>query len=257
MKTCLISVVAVSLAATAACEATVSQSNSATPEEYADNEQFLPEIVRDGETYAFRDWYGEPAPSAFVPCADETRWRLPISGRCVGVVDYDALPSKVAAVDYPGCTWVNTEADFGVDALLFRALGCSDQTTELDYGGGAHAAELTYAVSPAYGDIHLGHVAVRIATYWGDDEFRLRETIPEETMDACEIRPAGEGYPGGAMVIAPRADAPSADCGLYAQGTDYDTFWMVSPDKDYVYAVSLPAEGWDIDPFSFEVVTPE
>jgi hypothetical protein len=153
--------------------------------------------IRKGEIYAFRDWYGEPAPSALIACPDETQWRLPISGRCVGAVDYDALPAKIVAAEYPGCAWVNSEADFGADAILFRAQGCGDEVTTLDYGGGAHAAELAYAISAPYGDILVGHVAVRIATFWGDDEFRLRVTIPEESIDQCDIRPAGEGYPGG------------------------------------------------------------
>jgi hypothetical protein len=216
----------------------------------------LPDVVRDGETYAFRDWYGEPAPSALLTCPEETEYRLPISGRCVGVVDYDSLPPRIAATEFPGCGWVYTEADFGSEALVFRAMGCSDQVTTLDYGGGAHAAELIYAVSAPYGDELKDHVAVRIATYWGDDTFRLRETIPDEGADACQILPAGESYPDGAMIIVPMGDTPAETCGNYAVSDAFDNFWLVSADKAFVYAFSLPVAGWDIDPFSFERVTP-
>ncbi len=215
----------------------------------------LPSVVRDGETYSFEDWYGTPAPSALIACSGEFEWRLPISGQCVGAVDYDTLPKFIVDQEPVGCAWVNTEADFADKALRFRALGCSDAMTTLDYGGGARAAELTYVMSASHGEAFKDKVAVRLMEYWQDDTFRLKETIPEESADQCEIRPAGEGYPTTALVIAAKADYPTADCGAYAVGGETDNFWVVG--KELVMAFSLPSDGWDIDPTSFELVTPQ
>ena len=238
--------------ATMACSpATPAPSDEAAPHQTGG----LPDVVRDGETYAFVDWYGEPAPSAALPCSSEEEWRLPISGACVGPVESADLDPLIAPMELAGCAWVNTEADFGENAILFRALGCSDEVTTLDYGGGAHAAELTYVRSASHGDDFKDHVAVRISEYWDNDDYRLLETIPEDSIDFCEILPAGETSVPDAKIIVPKPGHEDADCGAYAVSDEMDNFWMIGP--QYVFSFSLPGGSWDIDPTSFKIVTPE
>ncbi len=217
--------------------------------------EVVPVPISESEDFtALEEIYGTLAPSAGEPCADDGR-RLPISGVCQGRAVNFVPEMNQLIMDAPeGCEWVMTEADFGMDALLFRALSCDGITTLLDYGGGAHAAELTYAVSPLYGKSMTEQVAVRVATYWDNDDWRLLETIPEEGREACEIRPAGEGYPASARVIAAKPGAEDADCGFYARGGKTDNFWIVR--EDYVYAFTLPKGERDLDPASLVVIEP-
>lgn len=194
------------------------------------------------------------APSTDEPCPDEGP-RLPISGACKGrAVNFVIDPTELMMDAPDGCHWEMTEVPFVMDAMLFRALNCEGTVTALDYAGGAHAAELSYLRS-AYGrEAAEGTIAVRVATWWDSEDWRLLETIPEESRDACEILPAGPGYPASAKVIAAKPGAEGADCGRFVRGGETDNFWIVR--EEYVYAFTLPEGPRDLDPASFVVVTP-
>ena len=200
------------------------------------------------------------APSAGEACPDDGE-RLPLSGVCRGrAVNYMELDDATPVTAPEGCDWTVNETWFGGEVMLYRAIVCGDKKVDLEYAGGAHAAELSYKSSvlhpeavPDPNDIEANHPIVRVATYWKDDDWRLKETIGSDANIArCEIRPAGPGYPTGAKVIAPKVDG--ADCGGYALSDTADNFWIVRP--DYVYAFMLPKSERDIDPGSFVAVTP-
>lgn len=202
-----------------------------------------------------------PSAAAKTPCADDGD-RLPLSGVCRGrAVAYmdvdDSTPMDAPA----GCEWEVNEVWFAGDVLLYRALTCGEKHVALEYAGGAHAAELSYTASALHpeavqdpNDIEAHHPIVRIASYWKDDDFRLKETIGSDADIAqCEIRAAGPGYPTGAKVIAPKV--AGADCGGYALSETADNFWLVG--KEWVFTFMLPKGARDIDPGSFKVVTPQ
>jgi hypothetical protein len=169
----------------------------------------------------------------------------------------DSTPMEAPA----GCEWAVSEVWFGGDVMLYRALACGEKKVALEYAGGAHAAELSYTSSVLHpeavadpADIEAHKPIIRVATYFKDDDARLKETIGSDAAIAkCEIRAAGAGYPEGAKVIAPKA--AGADCGLYAVSDKTDNFWVVR--EAYVFAFSLPKGARDIDPSSFTVVTPQ
>ncbi len=203
------------------------------------------------------------APSAIAntPCADDGA-RLPLSGVCASrAVAY--MPTDSVEPEAPaGCAWNAKEVWFGGDVMLYRGLDCGEKKTVLDYAGGAHAAELSYISSalhpeavPDAADPMAHKPIVRVATTWEDSDVgRIKESIGSDAaIAACEIKPAGAGYPETAKVIAPKQ--PGADCGLYATTETSKTFWLVR--DEWTYAFTLPAGTRDIDPASFVVVTPQ
>lgn len=255
-----------SLAACSASNETVDQAPSDMPPPDMPPGGYAPDIGQDQigprpgpapEAVALRK-----APSADLPCPDDGE-RLPLSGVCRGrAVAYMAMDEL--AHDAPaGCEWETDETPFADQVMLYRALACDGEHVALDYAGGAHAAELSYIASPLHPeavpdpDDPMAHrPIVRVAAYYKNDDWRLKETIGSDAAIAkCEIRPAGPGYPESAKVIAPKI--AGADCGLYAVSADPaapDNFWIVR--EDWVYAFSLPKGPRDIDPASFTVVTP-
>lgn len=202
-----------------------------------------------------------PSAVAKTPCADDGA-RMPLSGVCAGrAVAY--MPTDSVEPEAPaGCEWNAKEVWFGGDVMLYRGLDCGEKKTELEYAGGAHAAELSYISSalhaeavPDAADPMAHKPIVRVATIWEDsDEGRIKESIGSDTaIAACEIKPAGAGYPEAAKAITARQ--PGADCGLYAMSETSKSFWLVR--GEWTYAFTLPAGARDIDPASFVVVTPQ
>lgn len=201
-----------------------------------------------------------PSYVANTPCADDGP-RLPLSGVCASrataYMEQDSAEPEPPA----GCEWAVKETPFADQVLLYRALTCGAKTVELEYAGGAHAAELTYTSSalhpeavPDPSDPLASHPVIRVATYFKDDAWRLKETIGSDANIAkCEIRSAGAGYPASAKVIAPKT--PGADCGLYALSDTADNFWIVR--KDWVYAFTLPKGAHDIDPATLTILAPQ
>jgi len=197
------------------------------------------------------------APSADLPCADDGA-RLPLSGVCAGRA-YAYMDTDSVEPDAPaGCAWGVRETPFADQVLLYRALTCGAKTTTLEYAGGAHAAELSYTASALHPEAVPGadesKPIIRVATYFRNDDWRLTETIGSDAnIAACEIRPAGAGYPASARIIAPKT--PGADCGAYARTDARDAFWIVR--KDWVYAFTLPKGVRDIDPASLIILVPQ
>lgn len=198
-----------------------------------------------------------PSYVAKTPCPDDGP-RLPISGVCAGRAVAYMEPDSAEPAPPSGCEWTVKETPFSDQVLLYRALTCGEKTVSLAYAGGAHAAELSYVTSALYPAAVPGpdevKPIVRVATYHGSDDFRLKETIGSDANIAkCEIRPAGPGYPASAKVIAPKT--PGADCGLYALSDTADNFWLVR--KDWVYAFMLPKGPHDIDPATLTILAPQ
>ena len=244
------------LAAAAACAAIVACSPSPAPMV----ETPAAEAPAAAAPAPAPDLGGTPLAPSYVaktPCPDDGP-RLPLSGACAGRATSYMEPDSVETAAPTGCTWETKEAPFADLALLYRGLTCGDKTVNLDYAGGAHAAELSYVTSALYPQaVPTGEAVkpvVRVATYHNDDDFRLKETIGSDASIAnCEIRPAGAGYPASAKVIAPKT--PGADCGLFAVSDTTDNFWIVR--EAWVYAFMLPKGARDIDPASFTIVTPQ
>jgi hypothetical protein len=200
-----------------------------------------------------------PSAAAKTPCPDDGE-RLPLSGACRGRAHAYLTPDASTSTDAPaGCEWMIDEVWFAGDVMLYRGLQCGANRVKLDYAGGAKAAEISYvsaalhpAAVPTEEDDHKP--ILRVATYYQDDDFRLKETIGSDAdIATCEIRPAGPGYPDGAKVIAPKTSG--ANCGGYALSDDKDNFWLVR--GEWVFAFMLPKGERDIDPSSFTVVTPQ
>lgn len=198
-----------------------------------------------------------PSYVANTPCPDDGP-RLPLSGVCAIRATAYMEPDSAEPEAPAGCEWTTKETPFADQVLLYRALTCGDKTVNLEYAGGAHAAELSYTSSALHPDAVPGpdeiKPIVRVATYFKDDNWRLIETIGSDANIAtCEIRPAGGGYPKSAKKIAPKT--PGADCGLYADSKTSDNFWIVR--KDWVYAFTLPVGHHDIDPATLTIVAPQ
>lgn len=200
------------------------------------------------------------APSADLPCPGDGP-RLPLSGVCASRATAYMEPDSAEPAAPDGCEWTVKETPFADQVLLYRALTCGAKTVELEYAGGAHAAELSYISSalhpdavPDPNDPMAMHPIVRVATYYKDDDWRLKETIGSDANIAqCEIRPAGPGYPASAKVIAPKT--AGADCGRFALSDTADNFWLVR--QDWVFAFTLPKGAHDIDPATLTIIAPQ
>lgn len=201
-----------------------------------------------------------PSYVAKTPCADDGP-RLPLSGVCASRATSYMEPDSAEGDPPAGCEWTTKETPFADQVLLYRALTCGAKTVNLEYAGGAHAAELSYTSSalhpdavPDPADPMAHNPIIRVSTYWDNDDWRLKETIGSDANIAkCEIRAAGKGYPESAKVIAPKT--PGADCGGYALSDTADNFWIVR--KEWVYAFSLPKGAHDIDPATLTILTPQ
>lgn len=204
------------------------------------------------------------APSA--PCADDGP-RFPVSGLCVGRSINYLDPTRFLQLETPdGCTWTMNETPFATpdEVLIYRALSCKGVVTTLEYGGGAHSAQLTYKASALYPDSN-GVAPVRIFTSDpADPQLSMRNLIkelptPENTE--CAIRPAGiDGWPADALVIAPTEaalakapkDEPLAACGEFGVDEDAQTFWRIS--QGYAWYFMLGQDSMDFDPGSISLM---
>lgn len=198
-----------------------------------------------------------PSYLAKTSCPDDGP-RLPLSGVCASRATSYMSPDSAEGAPPAGCEWGTKETLFADHVLLYRALTCGANTTNLEYAGGARAAELSYSSSALYPQAVAGpdevKPVVRVATYETNDDFRLKETIGSDASIAkCEIRAAGAGYPASAKVIAPKS--PGADCGLYALSDASDNFWLVG--EEWVYAFTLPKGPHDIDPSTLTILAPQ
>lgn len=192
------------------------------------------------------------------PCPDDGP-RLPLSRICAAEAEaYIRSADSVSPAAPQGCRWEVKELPFAVEVLFYRALTCGEATTTLAYAGGAHMAELSYTASALRGEDVLDEVVVRVfADIETAPDFRMRASmVGIEGVDPalCEIRPAGEGYPQNALVIAARGDTPGVECGPNAVSDEFDNFWIRA--HDHVFAFTLPRGPRDFDPASLTPVTP-
>jgi hypothetical protein len=206
-----------------------------------------------------------PAASTAVQVCPDDGPRLPITGLCRGrAVNYfDPARFANASGDLPeGCTWVVSETTTPDpnEAILYNALSCNGKTTQLEFSAGAGSASLSWGVSGFFDDVptqgETGSERVRLFTLEGvaDAKALILEmargtaaeqgSTPEEVV-ACEMRPAGEGYPSDAFVVDVNdaykqanklgtydglTDGPEAGvyaaCGPYGV-TDAQVFWLI------------------------------
>ena len=165
-----------------------------------------------------------------------------------------------------GCTWVVNEMPMPGDKyLLYFAAKCNGKMTTLDFAGGAHKSELSYAVSTM--GTAKGEKVVEI---WGAEPgdpkkavlIHAREMIknPKEAAQ-CQTRAAGfEGWPADALVVDIGAaeaaklpkDGPRSACGPYGLDEDSQTFWRVF--QGFSWFFNLGQDSLEIDPGSFTIV---
>ena len=147
--------------------------------------------------------------------------RLPGTGICQGRVAnyFDPARLQRPAGDPPeGCSYrINeTMTPDPAEAILYNALSCKGKTTKLEMSIGARSASLGYGVSgffekvPAAGE--EGSEIVRMFRLEGvaDPKAMIldmakglakEEKVNAAEIAACEIRPAGEGYPSDAFLV--------------------------------------------------------
>jgi hypothetical protein len=146
--------------------------------------------------------------------------RLPGTGLCQGrAVNYFAPERLAASEGLPeGCTWITNETmtPDPDEAILYQAMRCNDKTTKLEFSGGARSASLGYGVSgffdkvPTMGEEGSERVRIFTLAEVADPKAMIldmaKATAKEEgakaaEIAACEIRPAGEGFPADAFVV--------------------------------------------------------
>ena len=158
--------------------------------------------------------------SAEALCPDDGA-RLPGTGLCQGRVANYFDPARLSAAtgDRPeGCSYVinETMTHDPNQAILYNALSCKGKTTKLEFSAGARSASLDWGVSGFFDNVpkagEEGSERVRLFPLEGVADAKAmildmaRATAREEKakaieVAACEIGPAGEGFPVDAFMV--------------------------------------------------------
>jgi hypothetical protein len=163
---------------------------------------------------------------------------------------------------------VNEVAVAGGDYVLYLAASCANgNVTTLDYSGGAHKAELTFAVSGPVG----GPEKHKIIEIHGMDEKNphaallraAREAIADRAeAGKCSVRPARiNTFPSDALVVdvspeqaaKARKDEPRTACGRYGLDEHTQRFWRVF--QNFSWFFELGQDDMDIDPGSLTMIS--
>jgi hypothetical protein len=172
--------------------------------------------------------------------------RLPGTGICLGRASAYFDPARLTAgmAAPEGCSWVINETMLpeATEAIVYNALSCKGKTTLLEFRGGARSASLGYVVSGFFDAVPDDYEPVRMfpITEVPDPKAMILDFAQETTEDkkeaaACELRPAGEGYPADALMVDVNAawkkakkigDEAYAACGMYGV-TDGQRFWLI------------------------------
>lgn len=151
--------------------------------------------------------------------------------------------------------------------LLYYAAKCKDKVTALDYAGGAHSGELTFATAAMSGDSVKGRKIVTIFGAESSDPntsilLVAKQAIKSKAEAAkCQVRHAGyAGWPGDALVVdvtpaeaaKARKDEPRTACGPYGLDEHSQTFWRVFQGSAWFF--ELGQDSLEIDPASFTLV---
>jgi hypothetical protein len=225
-----------------------------------------------------------PQVMAEASCPDDGP-RLPGTGLCQGrAINYfDPVRLAQSTGELPeGCSYVVNETLLpGQDeAILYQALSCNGKTTKLEFSAGARSASLGYGVSGFFEQVPVqgeeGSEKVRIFTLEGvaDPQAMILEMAKQTTEDAaeaaaCEIRPAGEGFPADAYLVDvntayqeanklgpfdPVTEGPAAGvygaCGIWGI-TGASDFWLIR--DGYAWFVSQGQDLPDFDAGSLTV----
>lgn len=192
--------------------------------------------------------------------------RLAVTGFCQAEAAQRIAPARLTPISGAlpeGCAYVigETATPDADEAILYRALSCKGKTTALEFSAGARSASLGRAASgffesvPAAGD--EGWEVVRLFRLEGvSDPKKLildmaKGTAKEEKakaaeIAACEVRPAGAGYPADAVLVDvndaykranrigpydPVKDGPGAGeyaaCGSWGITDASGDFWLI------------------------------
>lgn len=167
-----------------------------------------------------------------------------------------------------GCQWVVNETTMSAgEYLLYYAAKCKDKVTALDFAGGAHSGELTFATAAMSGDGVKGRKIVSIfSAESGDPSASIlpvaKQAIKSKVEAAkCQMRPAGySGWPGDAWVVdvspaeaaKARKDEPRTACGPYGLDEDSQTFWRIFQGSAWFF--ELGQDSLEVDPGSFTLV---
>jgi hypothetical protein len=163
---------------------------------------------------------------------------------------------------------VNEVGIAGSDYVLYFAAKCANgKVTTLDYAGGAHKAELTFAMSAPSGKAEKN----KIIEIHGMDEkdphaavLRAAREVIANRAEAgrCQVRPAKVAhFPSDALVVdvspasaakAPKNE-PRAECGRYGLDEDSQKFWRVF--QTFSWFFDLGQEELDIDPGSLTMIS--
>jgi hypothetical protein len=220
--------------------------------------------------------------------------RLPGTGLCRGrAVNYfDPARLTDAPGDLPEgqeCTFVinETMTPDANEAILYRASSCNGKTTTLEFSIGARSASLGRATSGLFDQLPApgeeGWEVVRIFRLEGvaDPKAMIleiakgnatEEQVKAAEVDACEVRPAGDGFPVDAVLVDvndaykqasklgpydPVTDGPGAGvyaaCGSYGITDASGDYWMIR--DGYAWFVRLGQDLPDFDASSLTVFT--
>lgn len=197
------------------------------------------------------------------PCADDGP-RLSGTGLCASrSVNYLLFDDGERPKAPDGCEWVVNEVEFpGGDYLLYRGLQCGKNRTELEYGGGAHFADLTLKKSAFGKEAAGGQTLVRMTFAEGKPEDAVttiaRGAIEKPAEAAkCRARKAGiESWPADALVVDVSAEEAAkaakdeirSACGTFGLDEDSQRFWRVV--QGYAWFFDLGQDTPEIDPGS-------
>lgn len=221
------------------------------------------------------------------PCPDDGP-RFERTGFCQGRAANHFDPARLTSTpgELPeGCAWAinETVTPDPDEAILYKAMSCNGRTTHLEFSAGAHSASLGWGVSGFFDTVPTGgeEGAERVRLFRLDGVADPRamildiargaaaeENVPAAEVAACEIRPAGEGYPPDAYVVdaavrTPSAAAPApppgetegpgevepAVCGSWG-ADDSRSYWMIR--DGYAWFVR---EGQDLPDFDGSSLT--
>lgn len=185
------------------------------------------------------------ASSAIAASCPDGGERLPETGICqeqaAQYLRVEQAPSRDLLPE--GCEWRINETPFADQYLLYYAAHCNDKTSQLEYAGGAHFAELTLTWS-ALADAAIDNKLAMVGSAEADDPYKNILFYAREAMDnpteaeKCQVRPLtyrdGWSTPGALTVdVSPAeaakapADEPRTACGPYGYDADNPSHWRV------------------------------
>lgn len=201
------------------------------------------------------------------PCQDAGA-RLPGTGLCASYADKVMLQDSVAREKAPeGCTWTINEIGLsGSDYLLYRALQCGENRTQLEYAPGTTFAELRLTKS-AYGPMaEEAYIPVKLRASKGTPADAVTAIVRSTITDpaearTCTARRAGiESWPSDALVVdlpeSETAQMPTDEirsaCGPYGLDQGSQRYWRVV--QGYAWFFDLGQDQPEIDPGSLTVM---